>query len=453
VTRFDFPNLSDNGAPTGALAGAAGPRPAQGFEVAGAAPPRGVGAPDEAAEGYPPARLASARDYAPQTAPLPPLVPEHRPAQPSFAGERRGQAAAAASGLERPATELAPSPQRPAAQGDTIEVGPGDTLYGLAKRYGVSLADLIERNGLHHGASLKPGQQIVLPAGALARQARREARGKPAVELVPVARVPVGASSGEAVRAASQAAPPPAAAAGPAEVASAWQGRHTIKTGESLYGIARQHQVSLAELQRVNGIGNPLQVKVGTTLMVPAAATPAAPGLEARAGGGEAPTPAKIINPPPEKKVVAARSDQVSDAEPAAAASAAGEPSSGRFRWPARGRVIAGYGRRADGTQNDGINLALPQGTEVHASEAGKVAYAGNELKGYGNLILIRHDNGWVSAYAHNDQLLVKRDDLVRRGQVIAKAGKTGAVDQPQLHFELRQGSRPVDPLLHLEKN
>src|SRR5690348_5613022 len=79
VTRFDFPNLSDNGAPTGALAGAAGPRPAQGFEVAGGAPPRGVGAPDEATEGYPPARLASARDYAPQTAPLPPLVPEHRP--------------------------------------------------------------------------------------------------------------------------------------------------------------------------------------------------------------------------------------------------------------------------------------------------------------------------------------------------------------------------------------
>ncbi|HEU0060121.1 MAG TPA: M23 family metallopeptidase, partial [Hyphomicrobiaceae bacterium] len=88
-----------------------------------------------------------------------------------------------------------------------------------------------------------------------------------------------------------------------------------------------------------------------------------------------------------------------------------------------------------------------------HASEAGKVAYAGNELKGYGNLVLIRHDNGWVSAYAHNDQLLVKRDDVVRRGQVIAKAGKTGSVDQPQLHFELRQGSRPVDPMEHLEKN
>ena len=93
-----------------------------------------------------------------------------------------------------------------------------------------------------------------------------------------------------------------------------------------------------------------------------------------------------------------------------------------------------------------------PAGCQV-ASEAGKVAYAGNELKGYGNLILIRHDNGWVSAYAHNEQLLVKRDDQVQRGQVIAKAGKTGSVDQPQLHFELRQGSKPVDPMPHLEKN
>ena len=124
----------------------------------------------------------------------------------------------------------------------------------------------------------------------------------------------------------------------------------------------------------------------------------------------------------------------------------------GRFRWPARGRVIAAFGKRPDGTHNDGINIAVPQGTEIHAAESGRVAYAGNELKGYGNLVLIRHDNGWVSAYAHADQILVKRDDVVRRGQVIAKAGKTGTVDQPQLHFELRQGAKPVDPLPHMER-
>jgi murein DD-endopeptidase MepM/ murein hydrolase activator NlpD len=115
-----------------------------------------------------------------------------------------------------------------------------------------------------------------------------------------------------------------------------------------------------------------------------------------------------------------------------------------------RGKVIAGFGRRPDGTHNDGVNVAVPKGTEIYAAEAGKVAYAGNELKGYGNLVLIRHANGWVTAYAHADQLLVRPNDEVRRGQVIARAGRTGAVDQPQLHFELRQGSRPVDPMPHL---
>jgi murein DD-endopeptidase MepM/ murein hydrolase activator NlpD len=123
----------------------------------------------------------------------------------------------------------------------------------------------------------------------------------------------------------------------------------------------------------------------------------------------------------------------------------------GRFRWPARGRIIVGFGaEQPDGKRSEGINLAVPLGTEIHAAEAGRVHYAGDGLKGYGNLILIRHANGWVSAYAHADQMLVKAGDEVRRGQVIGKAGKTGPVTQPQLRFELRKGSQPVDPLPHL---
>ncbi len=121
------------------------------------------------------------------------------------------------------------------------------------------------------------------------------------------------------------------------------------------------------------------------------------------------------------------------------------------FRWPAKGRVISGFGGKG-GASNDGINISLPEGTPVKAAESGTVAYAGSELKGYGNLVLIRHDGNWVSAYAHNDAILVKRGDKVERGQAIAKAGKTGSVDQPQVHFELRQGSKPVDPMPHLER-
>lgn len=126
------------------------------------------------------------------------------------------------------------------------------------------------------------------------------------------------------------------------------------------------------------------------------------------------------------------------------------DPMSGNFRWPVKGRIISGFGTRPDGGHNDGIDVAVPQGTSVKAAENGVVAYSGNELKGYGNLVLIRHANNWVSAYANNEELLVKRGDKVRRGQIIAKAGATGAVSQPQVHFELRKGSRPVDPTKYM---
>lgn len=115
------------------------------------------------------------------------------------------------------------------------------------------------------------------------------------------------------------------------------------------------------------------------------------------------------------------------------------------FRWPVRGRVIQGFGQN-----NQGLNISVPEGTPVKAAEGGIVAYAGNELKGYGNLVLIRHQNGFVSAYANNGALNVKRGDTVKRGQVIATSGQSGDVSTPQLHFELRKGQQPVDPASYL---
>jgi murein DD-endopeptidase MepM/ murein hydrolase activator NlpD len=111
-----------------------------------------------------------------------------------------------------------------------------------------------------------------------------------------------------------------------------------------------------------------------------------------------------------------------------------------------RGRVITGFGPKSSGVQNDGIDLAVPQGTPVKAADDGVVAYAGNELKGYGNLVLIRHGNGYVTAYAHASEILVRRGETVKRGQVIAKSGETGSVKSPELHFEIRKGATPVDP-------
>jgi murein DD-endopeptidase MepM/ murein hydrolase activator NlpD len=293
----------------------------------------------------------------------------------------------------------------------------------------------------------------------------------------------------------------PLAQASP-EIASRYNASYTVKPGDSLYGIARSHKVRFSELQQVNGISDPRRVKPGMTLKVPggsnsapapvAEETPPAPPLPPAASSqiSLSPSDAKpseaprygdattmqptIING---EKRVASLSDKATDASPDVppvqpssperksdaterkVAVAAPPPSSApatvdsvKLRWPASGKIIAGFGSRPDGTHNDGINLQVPLGTEVHAAEAGVVAYAGSELKGYGNLVLLRHDNGWVTAYAHNDEVLVKRGDKVRRGQVIAKAGKTGSVDQPQIHFELRQGSKPVDPIPYLER-
>ncbi|MGE0765400.1 MAG: LysM peptidoglycan-binding domain-containing protein [Hyphomicrobiaceae bacterium] len=341
--------------------------------------------------------------------------------------------------------------------GRVVEVVPGDTLYGISRRHGVSISSLMSTNGLQ-GPTIFPGQKLTLPADGRRRSpARRtELASRPyAPPPRPITSPPVEAS-----------------AAAPSD----WSGTYTVSPRDSLYSIARRHNIKVAELQAANGIGDPSRLRAGTVLKIPGAATsahadapttspaPVPPAVAREAQAELAPdisTRPRIINaapeapqPPPERVAVAApKTPVLNDASPATERT---KPQSaavaGKFRWPARGRIVAGFGRRPDRTHNDGINILVPQGASVHAAEAGTVAYAGSELKGYGNLILIRHEGNWISAYAHNDSLLVRRGDHVERGQEIAKAGKTGAVDQPQLHFELRQGSKPVDPVPHLER-
>ena len=126
---------------------------------------------------------------------------------------------------------------------------------------------------------------------------------------------------------------------------------------------------------------------------------------------------------------------------------ASAEPTpGGRFPWPVRGRVLASYGNAPGGGHNDGINIGAPLGTPVKAIDSGTVVYSGNEVKGYGNILLVRHANGWISAYAHLGDVAVKQGDTIAAGQVIAKVGSTGGVGEPQLHFELRRGQKPVNP-------
>jgi murein DD-endopeptidase MepM/ murein hydrolase activator NlpD len=127
---------------------------------------------------------------------------------------------------------------------------------------------------------------------------------------------------------------------------------------------------------------------------------------------------------------------------------------SARFIWPvADGKIVSHFGPKSAGRSNDGINVAVPEGEPIWASAGGTVVYAGNDLKGYGNMVIIRHKDGWMTAYAHARSIAVKKDDTVKQGDIIAYVGTTGGVPTPQVHFAIRNGRTPVDPELYLPKN
>lgn len=334
------------------------------------------------------------------------------------------------------------------APAHSITVAQGDSLYTLSKRYGVTVDAIKEANNLSD-IRLHVGQAIVIPGGNFS------------------------ASSGSNSAAAAD--------------------TYKVEKGDTPHIIADKLGVSEKALIDRNKL-DPSRLHIGQVLYVPnagsgkaRAAAPSAAATESKPDShAQASNSAPDIHVVKTTTIVAPGSSGQGTAHPSAPVTAQSpksartsapqiaaspevtgpgashgqnpqvasvdqlpspEPMSGNsFRWPVQGRIISEFGTKPDGGHNDGIDVAVPIGTSVKAAENGVVAYAGNELKGYGNLVLIRHSNNWVSAYANNDEILVKRGDQVRRGQIIAKAGKSGQVSQPQLHFELRKGSRPVDP-------
>jgi len=317
--------------------------------------------------------------------------------------------------------------------GKPITVAPGDTLEIISRRHGVPVAAIMEANGITNPATVHPGEHLVIP------------RHRGPVAQVPPAQTHVAANTPTV---------PPSAPVGPPRTALAPSaGVHVVAPGETLHSIARLYGKSVLLIAKANNIRSDTMLKVGDRIAIPdvhgkPAAAPAAPAQRAEArpaapsgaavAAAESPHSARLAAP----VAPAVQETSVKTAEPA------GQMPS--FRWPVRGRVIAGFGPKPNGLQNDGINLAVPEGTPVKAAEDGVVAYAGNELKGYGNLVLVRHSNGFVTAYAHASELLVKRGDQVKRGQVIARSGQSGTVTSPQLHFEIRKGATPVDPAQYL---
>jgi murein DD-endopeptidase MepM/ murein hydrolase activator NlpD len=385
-----------------------------------------------------------------QSSSLPPAVsaPQSYPATPSYPSASAG-VSGGGRGLASYAPPSTPPAQprlettasvpprsvaaaRPVVHSTTIIVGTSDTLEILAQRYHVTPAAILAANGYKGPRTLSPGQSLVIPHPTAVAAA-------PAPAQVAAVPAPVAPASKPVVAAPSV---------------------HVVNPGETLASIAHHNHVSVAELAKANNIEASAKLKLGTRLTVPAkvaaAAAPAAPvGVVATAPAASTVPAAntKLAAAAPQQTARLAQANPEPDEMAAAAPAVKASEATGAlptFRWPVRGKVIAAYGVKTNGKANDGINLAVPEGTPVKAAEDGTVAYSGNELKGYGNLLLIRHSNGYVTAYAHASELLVKRGDTIKRGQVIAKSGQSGDVGSPQLHFEIRKGNQPVDPLQFL---
>ena len=291
-----------------------------------------------------------------------------------------------------------------------ITVSAGDTLYSLAQMYGTTVDELINENKLVAPYSLSVGQKLKVPvqtetttvqAISVPRRTDNKSNTTTRVDLQEI----------------------------------------TVSAGDTLYSLSRRYSVPVNDLAVMNNLTAPFTLSVGQKLKVPdlsGAPVRTVGTVKTDSGAGQVAGTAqqkqKISSDPTQKlPKISARS-------------------SSKFSWPAQGRILSGYGAKSDGLFNDGINIAATRGTVVKAAENGVVAYAGNEVKGMGNLIIIQHSGGWMTVYAHLDSMSVRRGTKVSVGQKIGTVGETGKVDEPQLHFEIRKGTKAYNPESYLKK-
>ncbi|MBY0531038.1 MAG: LysM peptidoglycan-binding domain-containing M23 family metallopeptidase [Xanthobacteraceae bacterium] len=292
--------------------------------------------------------------------------------------------------------------------GRAITVQQGETVYSISRTHNVPAEVILKANNLQSASMIQPGQRLVIPV--------RRTANLPMLQTAPA----------------------------PANM-------HTTAAGDTIYSLSRKYKVTPQAIANANNLTLSTQLKIGQQVKIPATApianTPAAQQKQNVQTVPQTPTQqvAQNENVPAPENVGVVRPNVPPVTNDTRAPNAA--PT---FHWPVRGRILSAYGKKPNGQQNDGINVSVPDGTPIRASEDGVVAYAGNELKGFGNLVLIRHADNWVTAYAHLGTIDVKKDQKVKRGEIIARAGQTGGVTSPQLHFEIRKGSNPVDPEKHL---
>lgn len=305
----------------------------------------------------------------------------------------------------------------------TVRVEPGQTLYSISKANNLTVGQMAAANNIPQPYTVRVGQTLVVPG-----------------------------TSNPASPAASFR--PASAAVAPKNYAGT--NIHRVSAGETLFAVGRAYNVHPYKIAEHNGLPQPYNLRVGQELRIPSrgalsAAAPSAAQPATQTVATAQPDDSSVITQPKDQAQISQPVAKVeSPIQQADQAVVGGTDTGTGFRWPVKGRVISKFGSKPNGSRNEGINIAVPEGADVRAAEAGVVAYSGNELKGYGNLVLIRHPDGWVTAYAHSKEVYVQRGDTVRRGQIIAKAGSTGSVSSPQVHFELRKGASAVDPEKYL---
>lgn len=348
-----------------------------------------------------------------------------------------------------------------ASGGTQITIREGETVYNLSRRFGVPAKAIMRANGLNDATALRAGQTVTIPTYAYSSSAPVSTP-----DADPKVAAAASAVSSDLPSNAPQPTHTPdkraAVLTEPGRVSPRENGHanakpkgatttgavYTVVAGDTLSGIAQKTGSSTNAIKQANGLDTGL-IRVGQQLVIPgttvqASAAPKTPagvdpivtGSVTKPDGGY--TAPKAENAEIEKMVQQA----------AATPDATGV---GRLRWPVHGRIISDFGSQSGGKRNDGVDIAVPEGTPVKAAENGVVIYAGDGLKDFGNTVLVRHENGLVTVYGHNSEIAVSRGTTVRRGQEIARSGVSGSAGSPKLHFEVRKDSAPVDPAKYLE--
>lgn len=333
-----------------------------------------------------------------------------------------------------------------------ILIKSGDTLSAISVRYHVPQSEILKANNLKTGADLKFGKSIIIPVTVKVEMKAKAIPLELAVETRNKKKVPIPSKVPEQDKAIL-----PATASRDkqkqtdAKLANNDSKNDTdafyvVKEGDSLARIARNHKVSVDAIKSANNM-TAASLKVGQKLSIPdATVTASIPAKKSEVKDTADAGKPKTYTPPVADKSVEDVQKTADNGE-----QAPDETGIGKFRWPVRGAVIAGYGQNVDGIRNAGIDISVPEGTPIKSAENGVVIYAGSGLKDLGNTVLIRHDDGTVTVYGNASNLNVKRGDKVTRGQVIADSGMTGGAKRPKVHFEVRQNAVAVNPMTFLQ--